>query len=185
MTGLIDSLDYWRLCDALSIVQAALLLVGHDSGESAAYAETWQFTDRPKGYEAAKTAVAAALRMGAGAIKGRLVPYADRAIDGSLIRIIGESENVATARTRALTKLDAAQPATSEHSYLKRKGVSPCGIRMDGKGRLLVPVRNRRNELHSLQFIDAVGEKLFPKDGSVIGHYYVIGSPGDTVCIAG
>lgn len=65
-----DDLDYWRLCDELSICEAALLVAGHSPGKLA-YVEQWDSDKRPKGYEAAKTAIKNALRGGriAGAIE--------------------------------------------------------------------------------------------------------------------
>ena len=55
-----EELDYWRLCESLNIVQAALLVVG-EAPKYAEYVEGWDLSDRPEGYEAAKTAIAAAL----------------------------------------------------------------------------------------------------------------------------
>jgi hypothetical protein len=55
-----DELDYWRLCDELNVVQAALLIVGEDPS-TAKYTEAMEVENRPKGYEAAKTAITHAL----------------------------------------------------------------------------------------------------------------------------
>jgi hypothetical protein len=67
-----DGLDYWRLCEELTIVQAALLIAGSDPSQDAAYVEGWNPENRPPGYEAAKTAISNALRRGT--IVGRLLP---------------------------------------------------------------------------------------------------------------
>jgi len=56
-----EGLDYWRLCDELNIVQAALLVVGEDAS-IAEDAEGWEVQKRPRGYEAAKMAICAGLR---------------------------------------------------------------------------------------------------------------------------
>jgi len=56
-----DEMDYWRLCEDLNIVQAALLIVGEDA-EKAEYVERWDLDKRPKGYEAAKTALCSGLK---------------------------------------------------------------------------------------------------------------------------
>jgi len=56
-----EELDYWRLCEELNIVQAALLVVGEDASH-AEYAEGWEVQNRPKGYEAAKTAICGGLK---------------------------------------------------------------------------------------------------------------------------
>jgi hypothetical protein len=56
-----DALDYWRLCDALSVVQAALLIVDGDPSEAQSYIEKEPPGNRPKGYDAAKTALVNAI----------------------------------------------------------------------------------------------------------------------------
>lgn len=77
-----EALDYWRLCDELGVIQAALLTVGVDpSGEDGAYCEAWKQHERPRGYEAAKTAISNALRREA--IKGRLIPIYDYDMNGN------------------------------------------------------------------------------------------------------
>lgn len=60
-----NSLDYWRLCDELSIVHAALLIVGIDpSSEEGSYCERWQEHEQPSGYLAAKRALIGAVQAG-------------------------------------------------------------------------------------------------------------------------
>lgn len=56
-----EELDYWRLCDQLNIIQAALLIVDCDPSSDANYVEGWEPERRPTGYEAAKTAISNAL----------------------------------------------------------------------------------------------------------------------------
>ncbi len=56
-----ESLDYWRLCEELNIVQAALLVVG-ENADHAEWVEGWDLNNRPKGYEAAKTAICGGLK---------------------------------------------------------------------------------------------------------------------------
>jgi hypothetical protein len=65
-----EGLDYWLLCDELSIIQAALLVAGEDPSATASYVEQWEASKRPPGYEAAKTAITNALRKGL--LKGQL-----------------------------------------------------------------------------------------------------------------
>lgn len=67
-----ESLDFWRLCDEVSIVQAALLIAGEDPSSTAAYVEGWNIEKRPLGYEAAKTALTNAVK--AGVIDAKIVP---------------------------------------------------------------------------------------------------------------
>jgi hypothetical protein len=52
-----DPLDYWRLCDEVSVVQAALLIVGEDPAVAQEYISGWVPDKRPKGYDAAKAAL--------------------------------------------------------------------------------------------------------------------------------
>lgn len=76
-----DSLDYWRICDELNIIQAALLLVECNPSDEFYYVENWQPHKRPPGYEAAKTAISNALRREA--IKGKLIPMFDSDSNGN------------------------------------------------------------------------------------------------------
>lgn len=59
-----DDFDYWRLCEELSIFQAALLIAECDPSKEYAYVENWETHKRPKGYEAAKTGITNALSRG-------------------------------------------------------------------------------------------------------------------------
>lgn len=59
-----EDLDYWRLCDELSIIQAALLIAGCDPSGDCAYVEEWRVHDQPKGYAAAKAALTNAILAG-------------------------------------------------------------------------------------------------------------------------
>ncbi len=59
-----ESLDYWRLCDELSIIYAALLIVGEDPSGNNSYIEDWHESNQPTGYQAAKTALTNAISSG-------------------------------------------------------------------------------------------------------------------------
>ncbi|WP_420723944.1 hypothetical protein [Hwanghaeella sp. LZ110] len=52
-----DSYDYWRLCDRLSILQAALLMIGEDPSGEMKFVEQKATNLRPIGYEASKEAL--------------------------------------------------------------------------------------------------------------------------------
>lgn len=91
-----ESLDYWRLCEELTIKQAALLVAGKDPGSEFAYVTQWDTHERPEGYEAAKTAISNALRRGQ--IKGQLVPIYDTDINGREIGAIEGSIDIAQSR---------------------------------------------------------------------------------------
>lgn len=51
-----EPLDYWRLCDEVSVIDAALLIVGEDPSQNR-YIDNWEPHNRPKGYEAAISAL--------------------------------------------------------------------------------------------------------------------------------
>lgn len=71
-----ESLDYWRLCDELSVMEAALLVAGIDPGApEGVYVEQSQPQDQPKGYRAARAAIARALARKK--IEGESRPYFD------------------------------------------------------------------------------------------------------------
>ena len=89
-------LNLWRLCDELTIVQAALLIAGRDPGGTDGYVEAWDMHNRPLGYEAAKHALANALRRTA--IVGHQVPKFDYDINGSQGQAIEGSIDVTESR---------------------------------------------------------------------------------------
>ncbi len=69
-----ESLDIWRLCDELNVIQAALLIAGCDPSADGAYVEGWPPEKRPRGYEAAKTAIS--IGLSTEAIAGKVVQHA-------------------------------------------------------------------------------------------------------------
>lgn len=61
----VESLDYWRLCDELSVPQAAQLILGIDpSSEEGTYVDGWVPYQQPKGYAAIKEALIRAVLRG-------------------------------------------------------------------------------------------------------------------------
>jgi putative DNA primase/helicase len=76
-----------------------------------------------------------------------------------------------------------AESATEGHPYLKLKGVLSHALRQHN-GRLVVPMRDRFETLHSLQFIDGEGNKRFLSGGRKRGCYFLIGVPTASLCIA-
>jgi len=90
------------------------------------------------------------------------------------------------ARERAAAIWEAAKQAPDDHSYLTRKGVKACGLRVH-EGVLVIPMRDGE-ELHSLQFIGQDGDKRFLSGGRVSGCSLLIGkapdAPDGVLCIA-
>src|SRR5690606_19668878 len=67
--------------------------------------------------------------------------------------------------------------------YLVTKQVKSHGLRLY-KETLVVPMRDSRGLLHSLQFIDGDGNKRFLSGGRKYGCYFAIGGAGEAFCIA-
>ena len=57
-----EDFDYWRLCDDLSIIQAALLTVGENPAGRYAFVENMNLDKIPEGYQAVRTAITNALK---------------------------------------------------------------------------------------------------------------------------
>lgn len=92
-----ESLDYWRLCDELSIIQAAHLVIGIPPGEVEAMAATGAEM-LPRSHSryvtdlnAAQTAITNAFRRGS--IKGQLIPKYEYDINGNQCGEIRDSIN--------------------------------------------------------------------------------------------
>lgn len=85
----------------------------------------------------------------------------------------------------ALRQIKAAEAATKQwettslasenHQYLVEKGIKPCGARLHANGGLVIPMRNAKGEICSLQFIAPNGDKRFLTDGRVKGCFCLIG----------
>lgn len=86
------------------------------------------------------------------------------------------------ARARAAKLWARSSPAGNDHSYLVRKAVRAYGIRQL-RGQLLVPLRDHKGELHSLQFIGTDGRKTLLTGGRKRGCYHAIGRPDRVMCI--
>ena len=56
-----EALDYWRFCDDLSVVQAALLIVGEDPSQIQDHVDSNSPQNRPAGYDAVLTALVNAI----------------------------------------------------------------------------------------------------------------------------
>ena len=91
-----DGLDYWRLCEELDVVQAALLIAGHDPSGEMNSVEGWPPETQPAGYDAAKTAISNALSREL--IKGSLVPLYGYDAEVEVARAIPNSVNLTASR---------------------------------------------------------------------------------------
>ena len=90
-----EALDYWRLCDELTVNQAALLVAGVDP---AGYTNIEQLNldERPTGFDAARHAITSALRRGN--IAGEIFEFSDHNSSGDLIGYIPDTVDPATSR---------------------------------------------------------------------------------------
>jgi len=92
------------------------------------------------------------------------------------VRQAEEAQRHAEAREQAVAIWNAATPVTDKHAYLTRKQVRAYGLRGGSDGRVILPMEDVDGRLHSLQFIDSAGEKLFLAGGRVKGCCHVIGT---------
>ena len=78
-----------------------------------------------------------------------------------------------------------AQDATDDNPYCQRKGIKPYGLKeFKDQRTLIVPVRNSKGELCSLQFIAADGVKRFKSHGKSKKCYYSFGGkPQHTILL--
>ena len=94
-----DSLDYWRLCDELTVIQAALLILGIDpSCEDGCYCESLDLHKRPVGYEAAKAAISSAIQKGI--VDGLNVPILDYDFNGNPTGEIPNTTDIAKSTVK-------------------------------------------------------------------------------------
>ena len=95
-----------------------------------------------------------------------------------------ERERHELAAKQAQAILAAARDADPEHDYLKRKGVEPHGLQVDAGNRLMIPLRDPKGTIWSVQTIAADGSKLFHRGGRKQGLFDLIGEPGNDLVIA-
>lgn len=97
-------------------------------------------------------------------------------------QIADEKKRHEEAQEEARRILSKAAPCTT-HLYLSSKGVQAHGAMVNGKS-LVLPLRDAEGVLHSLQFIDAKGNKRFLPGGRKKGCFYLIGDPNQVLFIA-
>lgn len=104
------SLDLWRLCDELNIVQAALLVCEYKNPDIWEYVESWDLDRRPQGYEAMKMAITVAVRTER--VKGRVQLV--NSSDANIVSSIDYYES--------LVEVDSLK------EWLSTKGYSSCAF---------------------------------------------------------
>lgn len=86
-------------------------------------------------------------------------------------RRIGNDE----ASKKAEQLLNGADPADSDHPYLRNKAIPSANALQDGSD-LLIPLRNAEGDTRNLQRINTAGKKRFLKGGEVSGNFSLIGA---------
>jgi putative DNA primase/helicase len=89
----------------------------------------------------------------------------------------------ANAQKKARTILEQLPKAENTHPYLLKKQIDAWGIYLHDN-KLIVPLHDTSGELHSLQFINAEGDKTFLYGGQIKGCFHMIGKPQAVICIA-
>jgi hypothetical protein len=92
----VNAIEYWRFCDQLSVVQAALLIVGEDpSSWQETIGKTYSSMDRPTGYDATITALINSIR--SKQLNANIIHYEDE--DG---RYLGPNWDLTTIEVHEL-----------------------------------------------------------------------------------
>lgn len=87
-----------------------------------------------------------------------------------------DAEHQAAAQ-RAVKEWESARPADPQHGYLARKRVQPYGTRQNHRGQLLIPVRDAKGAIQSIQRISPDGTKQFLSGGNMAGGRYWLREP--------
>jgi putative DNA primase/helicase len=93
-----------------------------------------------------------------------------------------EAQFQAGAAIEARQRLERCGPVPADHPYLKKKGIDPCGVGVDGRN-LLVPMRDVSGKLWSLQEIGPDGHKHNQDGGRRKGCFFQIGEIDKIFCI--
>lgn len=109
---------------------------------------------------------------------GRTMTFQERLDHDRWIKELNAKKQAEKERTQELAaeraeyEIGTLQDASPDHPYLQRKRVKPHGIKVDGAGRLVVPIINQDGEIISKQTINGDGQKLYMKGGRVDGGFY-------------
>ena len=101
-------------------------------------------------------------------------------------REVEDQKRHAEARERAARIWQAASPC-EEHPYLTKKGIRAHGASLAKEGHyaghLVIPVKDSKGTIHTLQFIGPDGGKWFLAGGRKQGGYWSLGRPGPIIYI--
>ncbi len=117
----------------------------------------------------------------------RLTPAEDAANREKVAAARREREAIEARRRKEAADLAQEQWALAQpclrHPYTVMKDVEAHGTRIMGDS-LLIPLRDVDGVIHSMQYIRPNGDKRFMPGGRVRGHFHMIGTPRDVLCIA-
>ncbi|MBK5274570.1 MAG: toprim domain-containing protein [Desulfuromonadales bacterium] len=85
-------------------------------------------------------------------------------------------------RDKCRVVLQKAKDASSDHPYLKKKGIQTHGIKILN-GSLIIPVRDISGNILGIQFIRPNGIKRFKTGTEKHGHFFEIGKSHDSTMI--
>jgi putative DNA primase/helicase len=88
------------------------------------------------------------------------------------------------AKQRANKIWNNSGNAHNNHTYLKTKKVKNHNLKLTSDNKIIVPLMDNEQCIHSLQFITEGGDKKFLSDGKIKGNYFIIGIPKDKIFIA-
>lgn len=81
------------------------------------------------------------------------------------------------AKERAQKIWNEAPFLTCSHKYLERKRALNLGLKVSGRGAIIIPLKDIYGEIQSLQFINTFGGKSFLKNGRKSGNFFWMGKP--------
>jgi hypothetical protein len=145
------SINFWRLCDELSVMQAALLYANEDPSKND-HIENWKMEERPTGYEGTKTAISNALRKGV--IEGKIIPLYETDINGNTCGEIPDSLDVKESRV----------DVESLRSWLRLKGI---------KSGFFFPTTNDTPD-----YLDPNHPRYAPKLAAAVNAWLAVTDPG-------
>ncbi len=92
------------------------------------------------------------------------------------LREITEHKRYTHHAKRSAQAFQLMQPAATNHPYLTRKGVQAFpSVSQDKKGRLVIPLMDNNQQIHSMQRISGNGFKSLKKGAQKSGHFFVVG----------
>jgi putative DNA primase/helicase len=121
---------------------------------------------------------------------GRTLTTAERAQHAAVVeaakekRVAEDVQRRASAKQKAEAMLSVSRECVG-HPYLIRKEIKPSGARLYKDNLLILPLRDAAGQLHTIQTIDADGNKRFLSGGRKSGCFMLLGEvkADSVICI--